>query len=173
MKINSKSVLFAIFVIFMLTVSVATIYAEDVTVGSLTIEVPDGLTVEKKTDSSVTFKNSENCEILFDVDIYDEVLAQDYLSSKGYTFDTVNSYDKTITNADGSSVAFSYDELAFSGSSGEAYVYLLDKDGQGYTVIAFPDPSTPDEDVFGSGTPFEFSSDAEGISELINAIMGV
>ncbi|MBQ2654533.1 MAG: hypothetical protein IJF83_13350 [Methanobrevibacter sp.] len=163
MKFKNKSI-FALFVIFILAMSVATIYAENASVGSLSFEVPSDLKIVDKNDTGITFNNDDGDKIIIDENINTGDVANAYLQSEGYSFDTSFNVNRTTYSPSGSTTAaFSYQLLQYSGNNGYALVYVFNKDGADHTIIAFTDS------IDAAGGPM--SDSVDGVDDLIDAIM--
>lgn len=163
MKLKNKS-MFAILAVFLLAMSVAAIYAETATVGSLSFEVPDDLTVASTTDSELTLKNSDGDEIVIDDTLDSKNAASDYLGSHGYSYDSSFTVDRTSYGADGSpGTSYSYTIDQYSGN-GYAFLYSFDVDGEEHTIIAYTDSL---DDASAS----MMIEGVDGVDDLMDAIM--
>ena len=165
---KNKSVIFAILAIFLLTCGIASVYAQQATAGSLTFDVPAGLTIESSNDTGVTLTNTHNTKMIIDSKINTKELATSYLEGQGYSY--VGSAPGSIDyEQNGEPMGtFSYEELQFKKdgmfSSESAYAYVFDKDGSECVIIAIPDSS------FDGSTSLIWSGEGMGIMGLISNI---
>ena len=150
---------------FVLTASVAAIYAETASVGSLSFEVPDGITVVNTTDTQITMRNTDGDEIVIDDELSSGVSAGDYLESHGYSYDSSFSVDRTSYGADGSDASsYSYTIEQYSGN-GYAFLYVFDVDGEEHTIIAYTD--TLDD----TSATAMLGDQVDGADDIMDAIM--
>ncbi len=90
---KTKSLAFTLLVVFILTFSITAIYAEDVTVGSSTFELPDGFKINETENNTVTLENNNYFLTVYEGDIVSTEEAKQNREEEGYELLGEDTYD--------------------------------------------------------------------------------